>query len=172
MKPLKHTGDSANIAWYAEGQDQQDAYIYAEVLCDSVQRRAGGLAPRLIPEFHIRVTRVGEGRIAEFTYRPRRPRPDPAQRESSDQADTKPIPASQSRKTQRGQQQRPQLRLHRRRRHRAQRLKETIMDWKERKADPRWQRAECCSTQQSCPWPAGVTLTQRTTSGTRCARRH
>jgi hypothetical protein len=72
MKQLEHTGDSANISWYAE-QGQRGAYVYAEVLCDSIRRGPGGsMVPRPVPRFYVRVSLAGIGKVAEFTYRPRK----------------------------------------------------------------------------------------------------
>lgn len=71
MNTLEHTGDSANIAYYAE-RGQKGQYIWAEVLSDTVRRGRKGLEPRPVPVFYVRVTRFRAGQIAEFTYRPRR----------------------------------------------------------------------------------------------------
>lgn len=75
METFVHTGDSANISWYAE-KSKRGKYIYVEVLCDSVHRVNEVMMPRLVPVFYFRISQAGTGRIGEFTYRPRR-RPDP-----------------------------------------------------------------------------------------------
>ena len=79
MNPLAHTGDSANISWYAERPQDSD-YVYAEVLRNDVQRGPGRtLIQRPVPEYHIivkRVTPSGNREVARFTYAPaKKPNP-------------------------------------------------------------------------------------------------
>ena len=79
MNPLAHTGDSANISWYAE-RPQDGDYVYAEVLRDDVERDPGRtLIRRPVPEYRIivkRVTTAGNHEVARFTYKPaKKPNP-------------------------------------------------------------------------------------------------
>jgi hypothetical protein len=74
MNPLVHTGDSANIAYYAE-EPKRDGYIWAEVLRSDVywtgsgQRRRSRV--RAHPRCYITVYRIGTGQLAERKYIPR-----------------------------------------------------------------------------------------------------
>lgn len=88
MRDLVHTGDSSNIAYYAEyergdpGRTQAGGFIWAEVLRNDYQRSRKGvpagpgnpLVKRDRPQFHIRVSRTTQqGEIARRTYIPRNP---------------------------------------------------------------------------------------------------
>lgn len=89
MRDLVHTGDSSNIAYYAEYErgdprrTQSGGFIWAEVLRNDYQRSqknapagpGNPLVKRERPEFHIRVNRIGQGEIASRTYIPRNPVP-------------------------------------------------------------------------------------------------
>jgi len=79
MEPMAHTGDSANISWYAERHQGDRDYYYAEVLRDDVRRGPSGLERRPIPQYHIKVTLVAEAgnrEVTRFTYEPRK-KPNP-----------------------------------------------------------------------------------------------
>lgn len=71
MKPLKHTGDSSNIAFYAEDgrSNTRKGDIWCEVLRDLWgERNALGK-----PNFGFRIYRQGDGQIATYRYWPRQP---------------------------------------------------------------------------------------------------
>lgn len=74
MKPLSHTGDSANIAYYSE-PTREFGDIWAEVLragfywTGSGKRRV--MHTRRHPNFWIRVYRIGVGEVAYRKYTPR-----------------------------------------------------------------------------------------------------
>jgi hypothetical protein len=80
MNPLEHTGDSANLSWYAERHQDNQEYVYAEVLRSDLQRTSGGIIiHRSVPVYEIRVSRVtdtGRENAGSFTYEPRR-KPNP-----------------------------------------------------------------------------------------------
>lgn len=78
IRPLKHTGDSSNLAFYAE-RGQPPGYVYAEVLRSDFERNGrGGLKRRRVPVFSITVRRPGTGVIGRFAYEPKtRPAPGP-----------------------------------------------------------------------------------------------
>ena len=79
VKPIAHTGDSANIAYYTEtGKHLPGAGVWAEVLrsdhywTGSGRRRV--IHDRKNPVFHVKVRRESvQGNVAEATYRPRSP---------------------------------------------------------------------------------------------------
>lgn len=79
MNPMAHTGDSANISWYAERHPGDRDYYYAEVLRDDIQRTPSGWAPRNPPKYYIQlklVTGAGNREVARWTYQPaRKPNP-------------------------------------------------------------------------------------------------
>jgi hypothetical protein len=62
IAPLRHTGDSANIAFYTP-EKQDGGYVWCEVL----RSYYGGPV-----KFYIRVFQYGQGRIADFDYQPAR----------------------------------------------------------------------------------------------------
>jgi hypothetical protein len=64
VKPLKHTGDSANIAFYGEPIPEADGRVWVEV-CD-VWRARGGKRT-----FRFTIYVQGIGQIERFLYRPR-----------------------------------------------------------------------------------------------------
>jgi hypothetical protein len=77
---MAHTGDSANISWYAERHQGDRDYVYAEVLRNDFVGVFGvNLRRRTIPEYHFRLKRVTEGGNLDagtFTYNPtRKPNP-------------------------------------------------------------------------------------------------
>lgn len=73
MKPLRYTGASSNMAYYAEPPRNRKDRVFCEVIRQDLQRLKG--TNRLVrmerPKFSIRVYREGAGRIAERRYRPR-----------------------------------------------------------------------------------------------------
>jgi hypothetical protein len=80
MNPMTHTGNSANVSWYAERHQGDQDYLYAEVLRDDLMRHHGGIITRRsIPEYHFtvkRFTRSSNWEVARWTYQPaRKPRP-------------------------------------------------------------------------------------------------
>jgi hypothetical protein len=80
MKPLAHTGDSSNIAYYAEfdnGRACRDrGDIWAEVLRSGLKRLKGTRTlVRVPPTFYVRVYRIGAGEITRKKYKPRKPVP-------------------------------------------------------------------------------------------------
>lgn len=80
MKPMAHTGDSANLSWYAERDHGDRDYYYAEVCRNDLERFPGGIITRRsVPEYHIKLTLVTEGgsqEVARWTYEPaRKPSP-------------------------------------------------------------------------------------------------
>lgn len=78
-QPMAHTGDCANVSWYAERHQDDRDYLYAEVLRNDVRRGPSGLEQRLVPVYYIivkRVTRSGNREVARFAYKPtRKPNP-------------------------------------------------------------------------------------------------
>lgn len=80
MNPMAHTGDSANISWYAERHPGDRDYYYAEVCRNDLIRHHGGIVTRRsVPEYHIQlklVTGAGNREVARWTYQPaRKPNP-------------------------------------------------------------------------------------------------
>lgn len=73
VRPLKHTGDSSNLAFYAESGDQRiPGHTWAEVCRDDVQRGpAGGLIRRAVPAFSVSVHKHGTGEVGRFLYEPK-----------------------------------------------------------------------------------------------------
>jgi hypothetical protein len=74
MKPLHHTGDSSNIAFYAAelslGEEPAPGDVWAEVLRSD--HTGPTLKRRKVPVFHFRVESYSpRGRVAEFTYEPK-----------------------------------------------------------------------------------------------------
>ena len=76
MKDLRHTGDSANIAFYAEDVNPiGDVQIWAEILRDDFHHRDGRMQRRELPRFYITVYRRLHGQVARSRYFPRKPVP-------------------------------------------------------------------------------------------------
>jgi hypothetical protein len=71
VRPLKHTGDSANIAFYAP-EDKTGGYVWCEVLRNDWARVDGKMVLRPLPQFHITVRQFNVGEIARFSYTPPR----------------------------------------------------------------------------------------------------
>jgi hypothetical protein len=78
---MAHTGDSANLSWYAERHQGDRDYLYAEVLrSDHIRHHGASCATRrAIPVYSIRVTLVteaGNREVTRFSYNPtRKPNP-------------------------------------------------------------------------------------------------
>jgi hypothetical protein len=70
MKPLHHTGDSSNIAYYAEPTTHHGD-VWCEVLRNDYGHHKGELYTLARPVFHLTVYRIGWGEIARHAYRPR-----------------------------------------------------------------------------------------------------
>jgi hypothetical protein len=80
IKPLVHTGDSSNLAFYAEPGDQRiPGHTWTEVCRNDVQRGpGGGLVQRAVPTFSVSVHEHGTGETGRFTYEPKtKPAPGP-----------------------------------------------------------------------------------------------
>jgi hypothetical protein len=68
--PLDHTGDSANIAFYAE-RGRPDRYVLAEVLRDDYEAAGdGSVTRREMPVFRIIIRRHRVGELSRFTHDP------------------------------------------------------------------------------------------------------
>ena len=68
--PLRHTGDSANVAYYAE----ENGPVWAAVLRSASERRNGKIVAKR-PDYHVTVYRAGVGEVARVRYTPKtRPR--------------------------------------------------------------------------------------------------
>jgi hypothetical protein len=65
---MKHTGDSANIAFY-----QGDDGWWCEVLRSDFTWKKGKMTLMRRPVFHVTVYRLGVGEITDSHYRPRNP---------------------------------------------------------------------------------------------------
>ena len=70
MKPLKITGHSLNITFYAPDHPRPEGYVWCEVL-----RVATRVVSKEPARFHISVYRHGVGQIKETTYEPARKPP-------------------------------------------------------------------------------------------------
>jgi hypothetical protein len=70
VKPLRRTGSSANITYYAEPTSAHGD-IWAEVLRSDHDRRLRPDRPR----FYVRVHRIGTGEVARYKYCPRKQMP-------------------------------------------------------------------------------------------------
>jgi hypothetical protein len=74
MKPLAHTGDSANIAYYTEPTSGHGD-LWAEVLRNDVYWTGVGKYrrsnKRKRPVFYVTVYRIGTGKVATRTWTPR-----------------------------------------------------------------------------------------------------
>ena len=65
---MKHTGDSSNIAWYADGG------LIVEVLEAAMCKRNGKWTTRARPHYYFKVYRKGVGEVASWMYQPSRAR--------------------------------------------------------------------------------------------------
>jgi hypothetical protein len=72
IEPVEHTGDSANIAFYAP-RVKPPGYVWAEVCRNDFMPGAlgAGLIRRPVPAFSFTVYRHGTGELARFTYEPK-----------------------------------------------------------------------------------------------------
>jgi hypothetical protein len=77
IEPMAHTGDSANLAFYAP-HSKPPGYVWAEVCRNDVMRGApgAGLVRRPVPTFSFTVYKHGTGELARFTYEPKTRPPD------------------------------------------------------------------------------------------------
>ena len=70
MKPLRHTGDSANIAYYAEPTSNHGD-VFAEVLRSDPYSRRRRSSPGRDTWFDVTTYRIGTGQVARTRYAPR-----------------------------------------------------------------------------------------------------
>lgn len=69
--PMKHTGNSANIAFYREKRDASD-YVWCEVMRSQPYTKGQGFDDSAIPTFYVRVYRTDtSNKVADFTYTPK-----------------------------------------------------------------------------------------------------
>lgn len=70
IEPMAHTGDSSDLAFYAERR-RRPGCIWAEV-CRNDFRSApdAGVTRRLVPAFSVTVHKDGTGELGRFTYEP------------------------------------------------------------------------------------------------------
>ncbi len=74
VRPMEHTSDSANIAYYRErGAKPGEPYVWANVLrSDIVRVSKGEYARKARPDFYVTVYRTGAGEpLAKLTYAPK-----------------------------------------------------------------------------------------------------
>jgi hypothetical protein len=84
MNPMARTGDSSNIARYAE-RGKPPGYVWADVLLRSDHRPAGGAVIRAKrPTSRLVIYRRGAGELTRSSYEPKtRPAPGPAGEDSN-----------------------------------------------------------------------------------------
>lgn len=76
LRPMEHTGDSANIAYYRERAPKPgEQYVWCEVMRElPFKRGPDGVLSRdrtRKPTYAVRVCRERVGQIGEFTYAPK-----------------------------------------------------------------------------------------------------
>lgn len=77
LRPMRASGNSANLYYYGEGGREERGRVWVEVLADTVTRNGlGEIVARSRPIYHIRIYRTGYGMVATTTYTPRR-KPNP-----------------------------------------------------------------------------------------------
>lgn len=65
---MRHTGDSANIAYY--GDQRKDSGLWCEVLRSDFRFVNGKAETLLVPKFHVTLYRQGE-EVLNTTYEPK-----------------------------------------------------------------------------------------------------
>jgi hypothetical protein len=77
IKPLAHSGDSSNIAYYSE-PETGNGNVWASVLRNDFTHTDGRMQLRPLPAFHLSIYRIGTGEVARVTYNPKtKPAPGP-----------------------------------------------------------------------------------------------
>jgi hypothetical protein len=77
MRPLEHTSDSANIAYYRErGAKPSDPYVWVEVLRSGIEKVDGEWRSKARPDFYVTVRRINgtasyTNPLTAFTYTPK-----------------------------------------------------------------------------------------------------
>lgn len=71
LKPLRHSGSSANLDYYGEPGPKGPGRVWAEVLCSAVDFRVKPPKVKRVPDYSVRVYVTGRGEVARADYAPK-----------------------------------------------------------------------------------------------------